>query len=166
MTRSPACLIRLAALGALLALSATAARADCAAPVGAEAEIAAVLDQTNAVRAQRGLPALRVSPALNRAAMAHACEMVAADRFDHRGVDGSLPKARIRRAGCRSPLTAENIAMGFASGPRTMELWLASPGHLRNILLRGVDSIGIAVAAPRPGQKGGPRWAQVFARGC
>ena len=155
------------ALFSALALTQRAAAAQsCAMPANAEAQIAVVLAQTNAERAARGIPPLRTSETLMRVAQSYACTMVVTNKLSHRGPDGKLPKARIRSMGCRSSLTAENIAMGFSSGDSTMNLWMSSSGHRRNILLRGVNSVGIGVAAPKPGQGGGPRWVQVFARGC
>ena len=159
--------IRKILLAAGLAVASTQAHAiSCAIPAGADQQVAEVVAQTNALRQSRGLKPLRVSPVLTRAAQDHACAMTTSGNFSHRGAGGTTPKTRISRAGCRSRYTAENIAMGFASGSRTMGLWIDSPGHLRNLLSRGVDTIGVAVAAPRPGQGGGPRWVQTFARGC
>ncbi|WP_343081152.1 CAP domain-containing protein [Ostreiculturibacter nitratireducens] len=155
------------ALAALVASAFSAARAEsCAVPVGAQAEIAKAIAATNAERRARGLPELKVSSALTKAAQGHACAMVRTDTFSHRLAGSSGPKARIRAAGCRTTLAAENIAMGYSSAEATMALWMKSSGHRRNILLRGVTSVGIALAAPRPGQGGGPRWVQVFAKGC
>lgn len=151
----------------LAALSwAPGALAECARPANADAEIAYVINATNALRASRGLRPLQVSAALTQAAQAHACWMVARDVFSHRGRDGSLPKARLRRVACSASLVAENIAAGYSSGAKTMGIWTESRGHLRNILLGGVSQIGVAVAAPRPGQKNGPRWVQVIASAC
>lgn len=161
------CLIRAsAALFLILMTAAPAAAVTCAMPHGARAEVDHVIAATNALRQARGMAPLRVSPVLMATAQAHACAMVANDSFSHRGASGSTPKVRIRAAGCRSRLTAENIAAGFSSGAKTMKLWTDSPGHMRNILRGGVNSIGVGVAAPRPGQGGGPRWVQDFAAGC
>lgn len=154
-------LVVLCALG--LAGAADAAVERCAAPPGAEAQIGAVAAMVNAERRARGLPPLEVSARLNRAAQAHACQMARTGKFGHRGIDGTTPKTRVAAAGCRSRLTAENIAMGTAGARQTMGLWMKSAGHRRNILLGGVDSIGIGLAAGGPG---GPRWVQVFAAGC
>lgn len=155
------------AFAALAAAATTRAGAQtCAMPADAKTQIAKVVAETNAERRARGLPALSVSPVLTRAAQGHACAMVATGKFSHRLAGSSGPKARIRGAGCRTTLAAENIAMGYSSAAKTMDLWMESSGHRRNILLRGVTTIGIGVAAPKPGQGGGPRWVQVFARGC
>jgi uncharacterized protein YkwD len=154
------------ALALIVLMAPGTAQAGCARPDGAGSEIKAVLASVNAERASRGLRPLRLSSTLSAAAQNHACTMVATGRFSHTGPDGSSPKVRARRAGCRTRLTAENIAMGYSSADRTMDLWMHSSGHRRNILLPSVDMIGIGLAAPRPGQGGGPRWVQVFARGC
>lgn len=156
----------LLALGLLATATPPALAASCAQPPGARTEVQRVVAETNAARAARGLPPLQVSPTLTRAAQGHACAMVATGTFSHRLPGSSGPKSRIGAAGCRTGLAAENIAMGYSSASKTMGLWLNSPGHKRNILARGVTTIGVAVAAPKPGQGGGPRWVQVFAKGC
>lgn len=141
-----------------------AARADCALPPGAEAEIRALASQINGFRASHGLAPLELAGPLMDSARSHACTMVRTGVFTHNGGGGA--KARMKRAGCRTHYSAENIAMGFASGAKTMQLWVDSPGHRRILLMRGMRKMGLGVAAPVPGQGGGPRWVLDVAAGC
>lgn len=118
----------------------------------------------NAERRASGLPPLKVDAKLNRAAQAHACDMAAKGYFDHVEPNGSTPKVRVKRAGFRTCLTAENISLDWKSPERAMQALMVSPGHRANILRRGVTALGIGYV-PRQGNAG-PWFVQVFAKGC
>ena len=70
----------------------------------------ALIGALNDVRAQRGLPHLRASASLSRAADAHTRDMLARDFFDHPSSDGTSFDARIRRYSNAS-LLGETLAM-------------------------------------------------------
>lgn len=161
--RKLACCLMAAGIGTVLSFTAASA-GECPVPEGLGNEIRVVLDQVNAVRASHGLPALRLDELLTQSAQGHACTMARAGTFTHEGSGGA--KARMKRAGCRTRLTGENIAMGFASGSRTMDLWMNSPGHRGIILTRNFTRIGLGVAKPAPGTFGGPRWVLDVSAGC
>ncbi|MBC7142588.1 MAG: CAP domain-containing protein [Rhodobacteraceae bacterium] len=156
--------LRMMSLAVGMALVASTSEAGCARPEGGAGEVAALADAINRYRADRGLQPLAVTPALSRAAGDHACAMVAQNRFSH-DLGGS-PKTRMRKAGCRTRLAGENIAMGYARGADVLRQWLDSPGHRRVLSMRGISRMGIAVASPKPGQGGGPRWVLDVAAGC
>lgn len=122
------------------------------------------MSQINQFRQQHGLAPLQLASPLMDSARTHACAMARTGAFTHSGNGGA--KARMKRAGCRTRLSAENIAMGFSSGHKTMQLWVDSPGHRRILLMRGMTRMGLAVAAPAPGQPGGPRWVLDVSAGC
>ena len=113
---------------------------------------------TNANRRAMGLPNLRVNRALTRAAQAHAEDMQRMGRMTHYGSNGSQLQDRIRAAGFRACLAAENIAMGPWDGNGVAAAWLRSPGHRRNAL----HPRGTLVGAGRAGQA----WVMVIARPC
>ena len=157
--------LRFLALAVSLALLAPAARAaQCAVPAGAEGELAALAGEINRFRAAKGLRALPVSPVLTRAAQEQACRMVATNTFSH-SVGGG-PKARLRKAGCNARLAGENIAMGYSRGAQVFEQWRTSSGHNKIMSLGGVSQMGLGVAAPAPGQGGGPRWVLAVTAPC
>lgn len=156
--------LRTMSLALGMALFAASADAGCARPEGGAGEVAALAEAINRYRTDRGLQPLAVTPALSLAAGDHACAMVAQNRFGH-DLGGS-PRTRMRKAGCRTWLAGENIAMGYARGADVLRQWLASPGHRRVLSLRGISRMGIAVAGPKPGQGGGPRWVLDVAAGC
>lgn len=95
-----------------------------------------VVSQTNAERAKKGLPALKVSSELTRAAGVRAQEIV--KKFSHTRPDGSA--WHTVSSSCRG----ENIAMGQQSADKVMAAWMSSQGHRENILRASFGSIGVA----------------------
>lgn len=135
----------------------------CAQPGNLAAQATEVVAIVNAERAKSGLGPLAIDPLASLAAQNHACDMAAKGYFSHKATDGSTPKRRLSRAGCRTKLSAENIAWGQRSAASVMETWMNSKGHRTNILRNRVTVIGIGIA---PDASGRPYWVQVFARGC
>lgn len=153
-------------LGAMLSFS-TAQAGSCAIPANA-AELAQAAGQAmNAERAAKGRPPLRIDPRLQAAATAHACDMSVKGYFSHQGRNGSKPKARVRRQGCRAGLVAENIAVGLTNPQEQIRKWMGSPGHRKNILLgKGANQYGIGIANSGKAFPHGYLWVLVIARGC
>ncbi|HEX7017900.1 MAG TPA: CAP domain-containing protein [Patescibacteria group bacterium] len=104
-----------------------------------------VIEQTNAQRAQHGLPALTPNEKLSQAAMAKAQDMMADQYWAHTAPDGTQPWAFIRQAGYSYKVAGENLARDFANGQDMMAAWMASPTHRANILNTRYTEIGIAV---------------------
>ena len=140
-------ILKVIALGCALALGATTAQAACSAP-GDSATIAKQMAQmTSQFRKQFGLSAVKVSPALNKAAMAYACEMASSGNFGHVGKGGSTVKTRASKAGYgRACMLAENIAWGYKGADVVMGGWQTSPKHKANLTHRKAKEIGIGVA--------------------
>jgi uncharacterized protein YkwD len=95
----------------------------------------------NAVRAQHGLPALRIDGALVRAARRHTADMLRRDYFSH----GNF-SARVRTFHARGPVFGENLAWGtggYATAKSIVAHWLASPPHRANLLRRGFRRVGL-----------------------
>jgi uncharacterized protein YkwD len=135
---------------------------------------AAVLCLVNRERAQNGESPLRLSPQLQQAAEGHSHELVSADYFAHVSPSGETPVDRIREAGYIPGPTVgyvigENLAWGtygLASPAAIVAAWIASPGHLANILEGQYSETGIGVTPNVPGSfgNGGPgaTYAQEF----
>ena len=111
-----------------------------------------IIEMTNAFRGQNALKAVKRNPLLDKAARAYAAYLGRTNQFAH-DADGRKPAARAEAAGYASCDIAENLAMamdsrGFA-GPalakQTVEGWMKSPGHRRNLLAPNVEEIGVAV---------------------
>jgi uncharacterized protein YkwD len=131
-----------------------------------------VLELTNAARARprtcghqrfAAAPPLALSGPLGEAALVHAREMAATERFAHEGPDGSTPRDRVARTGYRAALVGENIAAGPAEAEEVVAGWLGSPGHCANVMDPRFADMGLAYAVAAR-SRSGIYWAQVFAR--
>jgi uncharacterized protein YkwD len=109
----------------------------------------------NRERAARGLRPLRLNPRLSLAAGDRIKDMFAKNYFAHVAPDGLEPFFWAKHRGYRYRLIGENLAVGY-SGTAVVNGWMKSKGHRENILKRGFEEVGIAIAdgAPRRGYRG------------
>jgi uncharacterized protein YkwD len=110
----------------------------------------------NRERRKRGIPGLRTSRRLAKAAGKHSRDMVKRSYFEHTSPSGRDPGERITATGYLASTWGENIAWGSGSlgTPRSVvKAWMKSAGHRENILRRSFkeSAVGIAVGAPGPG---------------
>jgi hypothetical protein len=110
-------------------------------------------------RLQHGEGKVTIDATLNRIARDQAEAMAAKDVLDH-SVLASFSK-RVAPAG--SERAAENIAYGYESFPKTLNQWIESSEHRKNLLLRGAERVGIASA--KSSSTGRMYWAMVIAGG-
>jgi uncharacterized protein YkwD len=119
---------------------------------------AAVLCLINKERAQNGEGPLAPSDRLQQAAEVHNREMISGNYFEHVSPSGETPVDRVRAAGY---IPAENVGyvigenlawgtLGLATPQAIVDAWIASPGHLANILEGQYSDTGIAVIAQVP----------------
>jgi len=105
----------------------------------------------NDERAKAGLPRLRASRPLTRAARAHARAMARRGFFDHRDPSGRDARQRVaQRTDRYGRAVGENIAAGQQNAQATCRDWMASAGHRANILNASFDHVGTGYA------RGGP----------
>jgi uncharacterized protein YkwD len=111
---------------------------------------AGVLADLNAYRKENGLPALRLSAALSRAARQHSMEMAARGYFSHNSANGSTFDRRIARF---YPMgfhhfwsVGENLLWSSPGVDATgaINMWINSPEHKANMLNRRWREIGLA----------------------
>ena len=133
-----------------------------------------VLCLINKERAEHGVAPLRTNADLEAAAEGHCAELIADDYFAHVAPDGETPVQRIERAGyIPGPsvgyVIGENLAWGTyqLSTPQSIvAAWIASPGHLANILESRYTETGIGVTPSVPQSLGegnpGATYAQEF----
>lgn len=134
------------------------------------AEANAVQDQIlaliNEQRAQQGCPPLTRNPQLDTAAYAHSEDMALNDYVSHDGLDGTKFWQRIQATGYTFAEAAENIAAGSTTPEQTVQLWLNSPGHAKNVLNCNLRDTGIGIYH-LPDDSGSVvmfyYWTQVFA---
>ena len=119
----------------------------------------AVVERTNAVRAQHGLAPLTIHPQLVQAAQAHSNDQAAHQRMSHTGSDGSSLADRVDATGYSWSGIAENVAAGQRTAEWVTDAWLGSPGHRANMLNGELVHIGVAVAFSSGGT---PYWTMVL----
>lgn len=128
-----------------LGLTANAASA-CTKPSNIAELQAGILAGVNAERAERGLGKLTMNKALEKAAQGHACDNAARKSISHDSSNGDTLKERLKKAGYRLRLAAENTGRGFGTPERAVAWWMNSPKHKDNILLGKATQIGIGIA--------------------
>jgi uncharacterized protein YkwD len=119
---------------------------------------AEVLHAINDLRREKGLRGLRLSSALSTTALGHSVSMAQHGFFSHSGWDGSPFWHRIKPK--YRPLPNSNWGVGenlvwaspSLSADETIEMWLASPPHRKNLLTSDWREVGLgavrALAAP------------------
>jgi uncharacterized protein YkwD len=125
-----------------IALSALAAPAAVAGQDKDSRAAEAMVERINAVRADHGLPALRLAPKLMRSARGYARQLMRADGFNH--------NASFRKTGFRT--TGEMLAynQGWKLKPTpSIQMWLHSSGHRALMLSRSFRYIGAGPARGR-----------------
>jgi uncharacterized protein YkwD len=100
-----------------------------------------LLTVMNEARMAHGLRPLQADWRLEHAAREHSSKMLRTGVLFHGAFD-----ARIRRVGVRAPRVGENLAWGagrFSRARTVVRMWLASPGHRRNLLDPGYRLVGV-----------------------
>jgi uncharacterized protein YkwD len=127
---------------------------------GAGAALAATpAEMISDYRLQHGEGRVKIDTTLNRIARDQAEAMAAKDTLDH-SVLGSFSK-RVAEAG--SERAAENIAYGYDNFSKTLDQWIASSEHRRNLLMHGAERVGVASA--KSATTGRMYWAMEIAGG-
>jgi uncharacterized protein YkwD len=129
--------------------------------VAASPDLNRVIVLTNEHRRAAGCGDLAWNGALATAAQRHADDMAANNYFSHNSRNGATFAARIRAAGYRYRLAAENIAAGQQSPEEVVATWMDSPGHRANILNCRLRHVGIGFAE-NGGSAYGAYWVQDF----
>ena len=114
-------------------------------------------EMISAFRAQHGEGRVVMDSTLTRIAHEQAAAMAAKDKLDHDVLGGF--SSRVDSAGAGR--AAENIAYGYDSFPKTLNQWIDSAGHRRNLLLHGASRVG--VASVRSATSGRTYWAMEIA---
>ena len=119
-----------------------------------------VLEIANKKRAAKGLNALTLDPALQKAAKARAKETVkknSHDRPNGKKFYTILGSYHVTYHAC-----GENIAQGYTNAKKVMNAWMHSSGHKANILDSSYSRIGIGLYKA-PNTKYKYYWVQLFA---
>ncbi|MCK5728962.1 MAG: CAP domain-containing protein [Methylococcales bacterium] len=103
---------------------------------------AELLQLVNKERREAGLSELTLSSPLNQAAQHHADDMSSNNYFSHTGLDSSQMSDRASAKGYRYRRIGENIAAGQSTATETMQGWIKSAGHRKNILNPHYKEVG------------------------
>jgi uncharacterized protein YkwD len=123
----------------------------------ASAAEASAAELISSFRHDHGEGTVTIDPALNRIALDQARAMAAKNTLDH-GVLGSF-SARI--APSLAGRAAENIAYGYETFPKTLQQWINSSEHRKNLLLHNASRVGVASAKDATGKR--TYWAMEIA---
>ena len=123
-------------------------------PLTAHAQSAAEL--ISGYRLKHGEGKVSTDAALNRIAQEQAQAMATRDVLDH----NALRPFSTRVVQLGSIRSAENIAYGYDTFPKTLDQWIDSSGHRYNLLMHGASRVGIASARSKSGKT---YWAMVIA---
>ncbi len=104
---------------------------------------------------------LEMHVTLRQTAREHAADMAQHGYFAHTGLDGRQPSDRISDAGYDWSASGENIAAGNSTAEETMDQWMNSDGHCRNIMDPGYIHIGVGYAFDESSEFG-HYWVQNF----
>lgn len=128
------------------------------------AQIAQILEMTNAERARVGIAPLIYDIQLAQAADIHSADQrnqpCTFESLSHVGSDGSRAGDRIIRTGLSVRTWRENIACGFSGVDAVMVGWMNSAGHRANILNPDMTHTGISINFSDSGRY---YWVQEFA---
>jgi Cysteine-rich secretory protein family len=124
---------------------------------GAIAQSATQAELISSFRLQHGESKVKIDPTLNRIAHEQAAAMAVSDVLSH-SVLGPFASRVASYGGSR---TAENIAFGYDTFPKTLDQWIASRGHRDNLLMHDATRVGVASA--KSAKSGRTYWAMVIA---
>jgi uncharacterized protein YkwD len=157
---------------AMLAIVAFAATPTAhAAPDGGTAQLKAA---TNAYRTANRLPAVKSRSQLNQAASSYA-RFLAQKNLEGHTADGKTVERRIAEAGYKQCLSAENVHSQWAQGKNpgyraaaaaALAWWKQSAGHNANLLHKGAEDFGVAIAYVKHGDKHVYKSVMVLAAPC
>jgi uncharacterized protein YkwD len=108
-------------------------------------------------RLKHGEKRVTLDATLTRIAHDQAQAMAAKDQLDH----DVLGRFNTRVDPASAGRAAENIAYGYDSFPKTLDQWINSSGHRKNLLLPGATRVG--VASVKSAKTGRMYWAMVIA---
>ena len=108
-------------------------------------------------RMKQGEGRVAIDATLNRIALDQATAMAAKDKLDH----DVLGPFNSRMAPAKAGRAAENIAYGYDKFEKTLDQWINSSGHRKNLLLHNAERVGVASATSAASHR--TYWAMVIA---
>jgi hypothetical protein len=115
-------------------------------PDALEAQLDAIIEETNAVRAKEGEAPLRTDDQLGVSATLKAADMRDWQYFAHTSPSGIGVADMIRLGGYEFLYAGENLAIGFGTAADVVRAWRESPTHYANLVHPVFQDIGVGVA--------------------
>ncbi len=106
-----------------------------------------VIELTNQLRRQKGVPELKENAKLTEAARAKAQDMLAKQYFSHIGPDNKMLVDWLRTSKYSFSVAGENLAMGFESAEDVVNGWVQSPTHFANLIDSDYQEIGVGMTS-------------------
>lgn len=160
-TKLTAIVVTLMAMNACVVVPVNTAPSPTSSPAEVSISTRGFEGDLNRFRASQGSGPVGRNAQLDRAAKAHADDMVQGGYFSHNspgGPNGDNFGERSRSAGCQSRSGAENIANGQKTEAEVLAAWKNSPGHRRNMLVGSYTQYGLG--------RTGDIWVLVFSASC
>lgn len=104
-----------------------------------------LLNATNAQRLQTGEKGLTINAQLQNAAQNKAEDMVKRNYWSHKTPEGKDPWAFIANENYQYQKAGENLAYGFNDSTSTIDGWMNSASHKRNLLDKDFTEVGFGV---------------------
>lgn len=124
----------------------------------------AALERVNRAREEHDLGPVRADPELDRAAQAHADDMLERGYYGHVSPRGLAPRDWVEETEYpRFSFLAENIAKGLFEPGEAVERWLDSRDHRKNILDARARETGLGVTWGEVDGEYQVIWVQLFA---
>ncbi len=105
-----------------------------------------LIQMTNAVRAEQGIPELVPNHALTEAAQRKAEDLLGKAYFSHTTPEGKPFYEWIEESGYHYLYAGENLAIDFSENEPLLSAWMGSPTHRANIVNSRYSDIGIVAA--------------------
>lgn len=112
-----------------------------------EIKISELLEKTNKIREENGLPKLILNERLSKAALEKANYMFKYNFWAHTAPDGTEPWDFILKNNYDYAYAGENLARNFYYSSEVVQAWFKSPSHKENLLSVNYDEVGFAVVS-------------------
>ncbi|WP_088825439.1 CAP domain-containing protein [Listeria goaensis] len=101
-----------------------------------------VLEITNVLRERYGAEPVALDPDVARVAYGHSVDMANNNYFDHDSPTVGTLSDRLEKGMVKYTKAGENIAYNYLDAGATVEGWLNSPGHRKNLLDKSFTYMG------------------------
>jgi len=105
-----------------------------------------IIEYTNRLRNESGLPSLMPDNRLMISALNKANDMARRGYFSHANPEGLRMSYWINNTDYYYSLAGENLAKGFTSTDKLLKAWIDSPSHYCNLLENKFTNIGVGIA--------------------